>query len=207
MEDNGYTGCSFERALAYAIGEEKAAASTDRLLTSYGSISTVFSARPEELCYVGDLNRNAVLLVKLMAYLNARRVTDSFTFCTEHTELELRDYIAALFLGSSVETVYALLLDEQNRVIFTEHISDGTVSSSDVVPRKILECLRRRGAKRVILAHNHPKGNAEASGDDLSTTGKLYVLFASVGVRLVAHYIVADGDVVRLDADELCNPG
>ena len=206
MKDNGYKVSAFERALAYCVGEEKAAETTDRLLSSYGSASTLFSARSEELCYVGDLNRNAVLLVKLMAYINARRVTDAFTFGEEHTELELRDYIAALFLGASVEEVYAILLDESNRVIFTEHISEGTVNASDVVPRKILECLRRRGARRVILAHNHPKGNAEASGDDLSVTGKLHTLFASVGVRLVAHYIVADGDVVRIDTDELTDP-
>ena len=91
-------------------------------------------------------------------------------------------------------------------MIATEYISDGTVNSSDVVPRKILECARRRGSRNIILAHNHPKGSAEASKDDLMTTGRLFNLFASVGVRLIAHYVVADGEISVIGADMLYNP-
>ena len=98
------------------------------------------------------------------------------------------------------------LLDDNGRVIHTEHISDGTVNASDVVPRKILESARRRNSKKIILAHNHPKGRAVASKDDIMTTGRLFNLFASVGVRLVAHYIVADGEVGVISADMLYDP-
>lgn len=197
---------AFEKALAYCIGEENAHAGTDALLERFGSFSTVFSAHTEELCFIGGVNRNAALFIKLMAYLNSRRVTDRFKFGNKYTELELREYIGALFLGSSVETVYAILLDDEGRVVHTEHISEGTMNASDVVPRKILECARRKGSKKIILAHNHPKGSATASKDDIMTTGRLFNLFASVGVRLVAHYIVADGEVGVIDADMLYNP-
>ena len=198
--------CAFERALSFAVGEEKAHEATERLLDRYGSFATAFSASLEELTFVGDINRNTALFVKLMAYLNSRRVTERFVFGREYSELALRKYITALFLGSSVETVYALLLDDEGRVIATEHISDGTVNSSDVVPRKILECARRRGSRNIILAHNHPKGSAQASKDDLMTTGRLFNLFAGVGVRLVAHYVVADGEISVIDLDMLYNP-
>ena len=149
---------------------------------------------------------NAALLIKLMAYLNSRRVIDSFAFGEEHDELELREYIGALFLGLSVETVYAILLDDKDRVIHTELINEGTVNTSDIVPRKILECARRKKTKKIILAHNHPKGGIEPSGDDILTTGRLTSLFSTVGVQLCAHYIVADGDVGVIEADMLYDP-
>ena len=38
------------------------------------------------------------------------------------------------------------------------------------------------------------------------TTGRLFNLFASVGVRLIAHYIVADGEISVIGADMLYNP-
>ena len=99
----------FERILSYSIGE-KSHESVERLLDRYGTLATVLSAREDELCNVGDMSRNSALLLKLVAYLNSRRRTDAFKIGAHHTELELREYIAALFLGSSVESVYALFL-------------------------------------------------------------------------------------------------
>lgn len=210
MENNGMIhnadNTSFERALAYALGEQESRECVEKLLNRYGSFATVFSASTEELCYVGGINTGAALLIKLMAYVNSRRVTESFAFGEEHNELELREYIRALFLGISVERVYALLLDHKDRVIATAHISDGTVNASDIVPRKVLECAKRKSSNKIILAHNHPKGSITPSKDDIMTTGRLFNLFATVGVRLVAHYIVADGEVERIDANMLYNP-
>lgn len=197
---------SFEKLLAYSIGDEKAKECCSRLLERYGSISTVFSESEEEICRVGGVNMNTALLIKLIAYVNSRRVTDGFEFGRVHTELEMREFIAALFLGVSVETVYAILLDEDDGVISAEYISDGTVNASDILPRKILEYAKKKKAKQVILAHNHPKGKASPSKDDMMTTGRLVNIFAGVGITLRAHYIVADGDVGRIEADMLYNP-
>ena len=38
-----------------------------------------------------------------------------------------------------------------------------------------------------------------ASGDDILTTTRLAGVFASVGVRLIAHYVVADGEITKID--------
>lgn len=197
---------SLERILAYAVGEEKSRACVDKLLRRYGSFATVSAAGEEEICRIGDVNKSTALLIKLTAYLHSRRITERFTFDAEHTELELREYITALFGGISVETVYALLLDDKGRVIHTEFLGEGTVSTSDIVPRKILECANRKHSKRVILAHNHPKGSTAPSKDDMMTTGRLFTILASVGVCLQAHYIVADGEIGKIDMDMLYDP-
>ena len=195
--------CSFEKLLAFSIGEEKSRECKKRLIERYGSLATVFSESEEEICRVANINMNTALFVKLVAYTQARRITDSFKFGEAHTELEVREFIGALFLGLSVESVYAILLDGEGRVISAEHISEGTVTASDIIPRKILECVNRKKAKGVILAHNHPKGSKLPSKDDILTTGRLTNLFAAVGIRLAAHYIVADGDVGRIEPDML----
>ena len=197
---------AFERILAYSVGEQKAAECAERLIGRYGSLSTVLSECVDEIARVGDFNTSTALLVKLIAYLNSRRITDSFDPTAQSDEISLRSYVSALFLGLSVETVYAILLDNNGRVISAEFISEGTVNSSDVIPRKILECARKKKSKNVILAHNHPKGSTEPSKDDIMTTGRLFTLFASVGVRLRAHYIVADGDINVIDADMVYDP-
>lgn len=200
------TRSAFEKLLACSISDEKAKDVTERLLERYGSLATVFSESEEELCRVGGINMNTALLIKLVAYVNSRRVTEKFEYGRVPTELELRELIVALFLGASVETVYAILLDESGKTISVEYISDGTVNASDILPRKILEYAKKKKAKEIIIAHNHPKGRATPSKDDILTTGRLVALFASVGMRLRAHYVVADGEIERIEAEMLYNP-
>ena len=197
---------SLEKALAFSIGEEKSKECVESLLKRYGSISTVISENEEEICRVGGINMNTSLLIKLIAYTHSRRVTDKFSFGREYNELELQALLSALFLGASIETVYAILIDKDGKVISAEFISEGTVNASDIIPRKILECANKKKAKGIILAHNHPKGSTAPSKEDIMTTGRLFNLFSSVGVRLVAHYIIADGEVGRIETDMLYNP-
>lgn len=200
------TRSSIERLLAFSIGEDKSKKCISRLFERYGSLATAVSENEEELCRALDVSMNTALLLKLVAYLDGRRVTDSFRYGEEHTELELRELIASLFIGASVEMAYVILLDDCGRVISWERVSEGTVNASDIVPRKVLDLARKKKSKSIILAHNHPKGTSSPSKDDIMTTGRLFNLFASVGVRLVAHYIVADGEVGRIESDMLYNP-
>ena len=105
-----------------------------------------------------------------------------------------------------METVYAILLDDSGRLISAEHISEGTVNSSDIIPRRILEIAKKKKSRRIILAHNHPTGSKTPSKDDIMTTGRLFTLLASVGVKLVSHYVVADGEIGRIETDMLYDP-
>jgi DNA repair protein RadC len=194
---------AFEKALAQSIGDEKAKACTRRLLKRYGSLVTVMSESAEEIARAGGVSMNTALLIKLIGYVNSRRVTEKFEFGKVHTELEIREFILALFLGSSIERVYTILFDKNGRTLSVEHINDGTVNASDVVPRKVLEFAKRKNAASLMLAHNHPKGSAKASNDDMLTTGRLAGIFASVGVNLIAHYIVADGEITKINADAI----
>ena len=197
---------AFEKTLAFHLGDEKSHECVSRLLDRYGSFSTVFSGSEEEICRVGGINMNTALLIKLMAYIHARRVVERFDTKKVYTELELREFVLALFLGSSVETVYAILLDDSGRLISAEHISEGTVNSSDIIPRRILEIAKKKKSRRIIIAHNHPTGSKTPSKDDIMTTGRLFTLLASVGVKLVSHYVVADGEIGRIETDMLYDP-
>lgn len=48
-------------------------------------------------------------------------------------------------------------------------------------------------ARYVVLAHNHPSGEARPSARDIETTRQIYRLFEALGMRLVDHAIVARG--------------
>ena len=71
---------SFEKILSYSLGKEKSRECVERLLNRYGSVATVFSENEEEICRVANINMSTALLIKLIAYTNARGVTDNFEF-------------------------------------------------------------------------------------------------------------------------------
>ena len=141
---------AFERILAYSVGEQKAAECAERLIGRYGSLSTVLSECVDEIARVGDFNTSTALLVKLIAYLNSRRITDSFDPTAQSDEISLRSYVSALFLGLSVETVYAILLDNNGRVISAEFISEGTVNSSTLFQEKFLNVRERKNPRTLF---------------------------------------------------------
>ena len=190
-----------EKLLAISVGEHKAYVATRSLLSRYGRFSTVLSENEDEICRAASIGMSTALLIKLAGYVNSRRVTDLFEFGKKYDTMELLDYVKALFMGVSVETVYLVSFDDKKRLVGCDHMGEGTVGAADIYPRKLLEAAIKRKASTVILAHNHPKGTTSPSNDDFTSTRRLSSLFYGAGVRLDAHYIVADGEIGRVDEE------
>jgi len=50
----------------------------------------------------------------------------------------------------------------------------------------------------VIVAHNHPSGDPEPSGDDLTITERLRAAGRIVGIDVLDHLIIGNGTFVSL---------
>lgn len=88
------------------------------------------------------------------------------------------------------EHFYALLLDSKNRIIKEELISVGTLNSSLVHPREVFKEAIKNSANAIILVHNHPSGDCEASNDDLSTFKKIINAGDALNIRVLDHIII-----------------
>ncbi len=187
--------------LKFTLGQDAAVRAAEGLSEKYGSLGVIASSATRELAASVGMTDAAALSLKLLAYVHSRSITDKFQRPERYSEEELREYITALFHGLSVETVYCLLLDKNMRLIGTEHLGEGTVNSSEIYPRRILECACRRGAAGVIIAHNHPKGTAEASEADLIGTSFIRNVLQGAAIDLLGHYLVADNECVKMDAE------
>ena len=179
--------------LGYSDGND-AAAMADGLIDGFGCLDAVFDMPIDELIEEGGLSERGAVLLKLAVYLSGRRIVDRFPLGKRYGE-EIKELLPGLFLGYSVEAVYMLLIDEKGRLDGIECFGEGAVASSDLYPRRLLECAIRCGAKKVIIAHNHPRGTTEPSSDDIYATRVLAKIFASSGIKLLKHYIVADKEV------------
>jgi DNA repair protein RadC len=70
-------------------------------------------------------------------------------------------------------------------------IQTGVISSSiHRHPREVFKTALAHNAAAVMLAHNHPSGNAEPSQADRRITDRLRDALALVDVRVVDHLVV-----------------
>lgn len=105
----------------------------------------------------------------------------------------VRSYLMYRLKGLSYEAFLCLFLDNRHRVISCEEMFRGTVDSAQVYPREVVKRALVLNAAAVILAHNHPSGEAEPSHADRAITARLKDALALIEVRVLDHLVIGDG--------------
>lgn len=88
------------------------------------------------------------------------------------------------------EYFVCLTLDGANRLIAKRIISIGTLTSSLVHPREVFADAIADRAASIIVAHNHPSGNLQASEADRQVTERLREAGELLGIDLIDHIII-----------------
>jgi DNA repair protein RadC len=92
------------------------------------------------------------------------------------------------------EMFLAVHLDARHVPLGYHMVSLGSASASIVHPREVYRPAILNGAVAVLLAHNHPSGNAKPSAEDVQTTTDMAAAGLILGVELLDHLvIVGDG--------------
>lgn len=99
---------------------------------------------------------------------------------------------------ASQEQFAVLLLDVKNRLITHRIVSVGTLDETLAHPREVFKEAVRHSAAAVIVAHNHPSGNLEASPTDLRLTSQLIECGKTLQIPVLDHVIVGRGNFVSL---------
>jgi DNA repair protein RadC len=90
------------------------------------------------------------------------------------------------------EEFWVLLMNRANRVIKKKRISEGGVSGTVADPKIIYKIALEELASGLIVAHNHPSGNLQASQSDLDLTKKLKEAGKFLEIQLLDHIIIAN---------------
>ena len=92
--------------------------------------------------------------------------------------------------GNKKEHFVVFYLDIRSQEIKRDIISMGTLTESLVHPREVFEGAIRYNAASILVAHNHPSGNAEPSDADRAVTKKIAESGRILDIRLVDHVVV-----------------
>ncbi len=98
--------------------------------------------------------------------------------------MRMRDYTKEIFA--------CLFLDTKNRVIQFEELFVGTLHTAEVYPREVVKQALKHNARAIILAHNHPSGDAQPSQTDIELTHTLRDALALMDIKVLDHLVVGD---------------
>ena len=193
-----------EDALYYAIPRRDPTEIAHAMLSRFGSLSGVLEAPRAELLKIDGMGESAADLLLLFVQMERRHMMDRGSVETIlDTTYKCAQYLAPRFIGEPEEVVYLLCLDAKCKVLDCSLVHRGAVNMTAISARKIVKTALDHNATSVVVAHNHPSGLALPSREDRETTATLKAALNAVGVALVDHVIVADGDFVSLADDGL----
>ncbi|MCT4598217.1 MAG: DNA repair protein RadC [Vallitalea sp.] len=96
------------------------------------------------------------------------------------------------------EHLKIVFLDTKNKIISDKFLTVGTVNASLINPREVFIQALRHNAVHVILLHNHPSGDPTPSREDISITERIIEAGEIVGIKLLDHLIIGDGNYMSL---------
>lgn len=89
-----------------------------------------------------------------------------------------------------IEEFYVVLLNKANRVLGVSRISEGSMFSCIVDPKRVFQCALVSNAANLILAHNHPSGSTTPSEADIKITNKIKTAGTYLEIGVLDHLIV-----------------
>ena len=183
------------RFLAPILSGSESDAAASALTRRFCSVATLLSADNAQIAEVPEAGPTVATYFRLVLAVTARRFADRFRMNVMPSAADVMQYLIAQYVNEPAEAVTLLMFDENVRTVACERICVGTVNSATFDTRRMLEIALRYHARLVIFAHTHPGGDAEPSRADRETTALLFRAFESVGIRPLAHYVVAGGRI------------
>ncbi len=205
-----------ELALTYVIPRRDVKPIARALLEKFGgNLADVFDAPRQALQEVAGVGAAAALLVNLIPRLLERYQQDRWKKTRVLSTIqETVAYLSSVLGTERNELFYVLALNSRNALIAHETLQEsvttegrgplqliagetiqrGTVNRAAVFPRLVVETALKHRATAVILAHNHPGGDAQPSAADRQLTRKLKRLLDDLDITVHDHIIIAGPD-------------
>ena len=133
----------------------------------------------------------AITIVAALELGQRRNITD------KKKEIVTKSKDIALFLQAQLEyksheLFIAIYLNNANKIIHHEIISEGGMTGTVADPRIIIKKALAYNAVSIILCHNHPSGSLKPSKADESLTKKIQEAAQLFDIKVLDHIIVSN---------------
>jgi len=102
-------------------------------------------------------------------------------------------------IGHKEQECFAMIgLSSRQIPVLFQTVAVGSIAQVDVHPRELFRPCIRHGVHSILIAHNHPSGDAEPSEADVELTHRMCEVGRLLGIPVLDHLIVTATDYVSL---------
>jgi len=189
-----------EILLFFAITRKDTNETAHKLINEFGSLEGVFKAPYDALLRVEGVGEKTALLIRVVSSIFDRiRLSSANNNKEPMTTDRMKEYLASYYRSKIYETIVILSFDNKGRIKKLSVVGEGSINSTDINSRKIVETSINSNASYIVLAHNHPNGAASPSLADIDATRSLVVMLRRLDIGVYDHIIIgADGDAFSM---------
>ena len=183
-----------ELLLTFAIPRRDVKPLAKTLIARFNNFAGVINADLQDLMAVSGVKENTAIMLKMIAQGAKRMAWQQLKAADEAVIADydaMIDYCRTAIGHRDVEEFRIIFLDTKLQVIGEEVQQRGTINQVSIHPREVIKAAMFRGARAIILVHNHPSGDVTPSHADLDITNKINVAAHAVGIKLFDHLIVS----------------
>ncbi|WP_168464812.1 JAB domain-containing protein [Wolbachia endosymbiont of Ctenocephalides felis wCfeT] len=175
----------------------------EKLLELFKSVGKVISADFHELKSVTGMNNSAVASIMCVRETIERMLRkDLEELPIVENQKKLIEYLKITIAQSNRESIRVIYFDKKSRII-DEYIQEGTLDKVSLHPREIMKRGLLVEASAMVIAHNHPGGEAKPSQHDKSLTKILGLACSSMEIELIDHIIVTEKNYFSFAENQL----
>lgn len=135
------------------------------------------------------------LTIIAAAEIGKRRLMESSNDILQiRTGADVLKFMTPFVQDLTHEESWALLLNNNARLLHLSHLSTGGLAETIVDVRMLLKEALLHDATSLILVHNHPSGNMRPSRYDEELTQRVSRAAQTLNLRLIDHVIVTEGN-------------
>ena len=182
---------STEKLIEIIIGNEKKA---KKIIENYETLEDALGKKNYETLLTAGLTKGEAQ--RLIAAIEiGKRIAASDTEVRNHITSpgDAAKFLMPRLRHGTHEEFLTILLNTKNRVIKTERIAEGSLTSAVVHPREVFASAIVNHAAAILVAHNHPSGDPYPSSEDRHLTTSLEEAGKTLGIPLMDHIVIGDG--------------
>ena len=159
----------------------------------FKTLRGVLEATSEELQQIDGIGSHSAFGIKLVQEVAREFLKEKIIEKPIYkSSQEIFDYLYHSMRDLKKELFKVIYLNSQNQIIEIADLFEGTVTSSSVSPRQVVESAIKHNAASLIFVHNHPSGNPEPSGNDKEVTRDLVYAGSIMQIKVLDHIIIGE---------------
>ncbi len=145
----------------------------------------------ELMTYKGIGEAKAITIVAALELGKRRNSSELMSNPLITSPKDIFDYMYPILGDLNHEEFWVIFLNQANKIIGRKKIGQGGINKTTVDIRLIMKQAIENLTISIILCHNHPSGNLNASDADILITQKINEAAKTLDIKLLDHLIIS----------------